>query len=371
VSTGRADEPEPSVGSGAGRDGASPPEIRVVADAVEVRLREVLDGEARRWSAVDADLGAPLDALGRLVLGGGKRLRPAFCHWAYVGAGGDPATGTTVDAGAAFELLHAFALMHDDVMDGSATRRGTPTIHVEFAGEHARGHWRGEGRRFGEGVAILVGDLSGVYADRLLDGSPPDARRVWDELKIELNVGQYLDVLGTARGGTDLDTARRIARYKSGKYTIERPLHLGAALAGRLDELQPSLSAYGDPLGEAFQLRDDVLGSFGDEALTGKPVGDDLREGKPTPMLAIAVSRARDDREAAALLERVGAPDLTQSEVEALQDLLEQTGARDATEASIQVLTEQAIEALTAAPLVADARAALEVLARYVAARER
>jgi geranylgeranyl diphosphate synthase type I len=343
----------------------------VVADAVEIRLREVLEEESRRWSQVDADLAAPLDALGRLVLGGGKRLRPAFCHWAFVGAGGDPATGATVDAGTAFELLHAFALMHDDVMDGSATRRGTPTIHVEFAGAHARGRWRGEGRRFGEGVAILVGDLAGVYADRLLDGAPPDARRVWDELKIELNVGQYLDVLGTARGGTDLDVARRIARYKSGKYTIERPLHLGAALAGRLTELQPSLSAYGDPLGEAFQLRDDLLGSFGDPALTGKPVGDDLREGKPTPMLAIAVERARDDPTAVALLDRVGAADLGDAEVEALQDLLDRTGARAATEASIQELTDHAVESLVGSPITPEARAALTRLARYVAARQR
>ncbi|MGZ4681133.1 MAG: polyprenyl synthetase family protein [Acidimicrobiales bacterium] len=351
--------------------GALPPEIRVVADAVEDRLRQVLDDEIERWAAVDADLSAPLEALGRLVLGGGKRLRPAFCHWAYVGAGGDPAGGATIDAGAAFELLHAFALMHDDVMDGSATRRGTPTIHIEFSGEHERGRWRGEGRRFGEGVAILVGDLAGVYADRMLDGTPPDARRVWDELKIELNIGQYLDVLGTARGGTDLATARRIARYKSGKYTIERPLHLGAALAGRLDELRAPLSAYGDPLGEAFQLRDDVLGSFGDSAVTGKPVGDDLREGKPTPMLAIAVAEVASDPAATALLDRVGAPDLTAGEVESLQALLESSGARRSIETTIQALTDRAVEAIDEAPIGDEARTALVALARYVAARER
>ncbi len=354
-----------------GPDRGLPPEIRVIAGAVEGRLREVLDGEIDRWAAIDPDLVDPLEALGRLVLGGGKRLRPAFCHWAYVGAGGDPATGTTVDAGAAFELLHAFALMHDDVMDGSATRRGTPTIHVEFTGQHAEGGWRGEGRRFGEGVAILVGDLAGVYADRMLDGAPPAARQVWDELKIELNVGQYLDVLGTARGGTDLATARRIARYKSGKYTIERPLHLGAALAGRLDELRAPLTAYGDPLGEAFQLRDDVLGSFGDSAVTGKPVGDDLREGKPTPMLAIAVDRVGADPAATALLDRVGAPDLTGDEVAALQALLASSGARQEIETTIQALTDRAVEAIAAAPITDEARAALVELARYVASRER
>jgi len=347
-----------------------PPEIRVVADSVERRLREVIDAEIERWAAVDPDLADPLEALGRLVLGGGKRLRPAFCHWAFVGAGGDPATGSTVDAGAAFELLHAFALMHDDVMDGSATRRGTPTIHIEFTGQHTGGGWRGEGRRFGEGVAILVGDLAGVYADRMLDGTPPDARRVWDELKIELNIGQYLDVLGTARGGTDLATARRIARYKSGKYTIERPLHLGAALAGRLDELRGPLSAYGDPLGEAFQLRDDVLGSFGDSAVTGKPVGDDLREGKPTPMLAIAIDQVGNDPSAGALLGRVGAPDLNGEEVAALQALLESSGARREIETTIQALTDRAVDAVAEAPITDEARDALVALARYVAVRE-
>ena len=348
-----------------------PPEIRAISDDVEARLRGIIDDEVQRWSSIDPDLEAPLRALGRLVLGGGKRLRPAFCHWAYVGAGADPATGATVDVGAAFELLHAFALMHDDVMDGSATRRGIPTIHVEFTARHHGGAWRGEARRFGEGVAILVGDLAGVYADRLLDDAPLDARRVWDELKIELNVGQYLDVLGTARGGTDLATARRIARYKSGKYTIERPLHLGAALAGRLDELRPALSAFGDPLGEAFQLRDDVLGSFGDAAVTGKPVGEDLREGKPTPMLAIAVERTGPDTPGAALLARVGSPDLTDAEVGDLQLLLEQSGARQATEAAIEELTAEAIDAIGTAPITDDARVALVALARYVAARER
>ena len=345
-----------------------PPEIRAISDAVEVRLRAVIDEEAERWSAIDPDLEAPMRSLGRLVLGGGKRLRPAFCHWAYVGAGADPSSGATVDAGAAFELLHAFALMHDDVMDGSATRRGIPTIHVEFTGEHRRGAWRGEGRRFGEGVAILVGDLAGVYADRLLDGAPPDARRVWDELKIELNVGQYLDVLGTARGGTDLATARRIARYKSGKYTIERPLHLGAALAGRLDELRPAFSAYGDPLGEAFQLRDDVLGSFGDAAITGKPVGEDLREGKPTPLLAIAVERATGA--GADLLTRVGAPDLGDDEVAGLQQLLIETGALGQIEQAIDSLTRAAVTAVEPLDLTGDAVPALVALAHYVADRE-
>ena len=347
---------------------AAPAALASVAGPVEARLREVLDTERRRWAAVDPDLGPPLDALARFVLAGGKRLRPAFCHWAFVGAGGAPDDPAIIDTGAAFELLHAFALVHDDVMDGSATRRGERTIHVEFDETHGRSTWRGESRRFGEGVAILIGDLAEVFADRLMTAAPPAAFAVWNELKIELNVGQYLDVLGTARGGTDLATARRIARYKSGKYTIERPLHVGAALAGRLDELEGPLSAYGAPLGEAFQLRDDILGTFGDEARTGKPVGDDLREGKPTPLLAIA--RERTSGTEADLLDRVGRPDLTAHEISDIQHLFTTSGARAEIETTITDLTAEAVAVLDTAPLSPAAVDALRHLAGYVAARD-
>ena len=349
--------------------GAVPSALSTVAEPVERRLREVLDGERARWEPVDPDMVAPLDSLTRFVLAGGKRLRPAFCHWAFVGAGGDPGQRSVVDAGAAFEMLHAFALVHDDVMDGSATRRGAATVHVEFEALHDTSRWRGESRRFGEGVAILIGDLAEVYADRLMSATTPEAFAVWNELKIELNVGQYLDVLGTARGGTDLATARRIARYKSGKYTIVRPLHVGAALAGRLDDLAEALSAYGEPLGEAFQLRDDILGAFGDEALTGKPVGDDLLEGKPTPLLAIANERA--DGAGAELLARVGRPDLTTAEVAAIQDVLVACGARAEIEASIASLVDDAVGSLAGSALGEPALQALHDLADYVAHRDR
>lgn len=346
----------------------APPALTVVAGPVEARLRDVLGEEVERWTAVDPDLGPPLEALSRLVLAGGKRLRPAFCHWGFVAAGGAPDDQAVVDMGAAFELLHAFALIHDDVMDGSDTRRGDRTIHVEFGTTHVRQRWRGEARRFGEGVAILVGDLAEVFADRLVTQAPPAAFGVWNELKIELNVGQYLDVLGTARGETELEVARRIARYKSGKYTIERPLHVGAALAGRLDELSAPLSAYGVPLGEAFQLRDDILGSFGDSSRTGKPVGDDLREGKPTPLLAEALQRATGaDR---ALLDRVGAVDLDDGEVRAIQEVIVATGARDRIDAAVDELTEEAVAAVGRAPLEPEAVTALVDLAHYVAARD-
>ena len=347
----------------------APPSLAGIARRVEARIGDVLDGELARWSAVDPDLAEPFSALRDLVLAGGKRLRPAFCHWAYVGAGGDAEDPAVVDAGAALELLHTFALVHDDIMDGSATRRGTDTIHVLFESGHALDGWRGEARRFGEGVAILVGDLAFVYADQLLAGAPPAAHQVFTELRIEVNVGQYLDLLGTARGRATEATARRISRFKSGKYTVERPLHLGAALAGRLDDLAVPLSGYGLPLGEAFQLRDDLLGVFGDEDVTGKPVGEDLREGKPTLLYAMAVEQA--SVAGAAVLARYGAADLDDDEVAALQDVLLSSGAVETVEGNIDRLVAEAVEAIDGAGLTGAAHGALVELAYYVAGRDR
>ena len=332
-------------------------------------MARLIDAELVRWRDVDRELEAPLTALADLVAAGGKRLRPAFCHWAFVGTGGDPCDPLVVDAGAALELLHTFALIHDDIMDGSCTRRGTDTIHVRFEAAHALGGWRGEGRRFGEGVAILAGDLAFVYADQMLQGAPPAALAVFTELRVEVNVGQYLDLVGTARGRVNEAAARQICRFKSGKYTIERPLHLGAALAGHLEEARSALSAYGLPLGEAFQLRDDLLGVFGDADLTGKPVGEDLREGKPTVLYAYAAERASGP--ALEVLERYGAADLREEEIASIQEILVETRAVERTEARIDELVEEATAALVDTPLTAEACLALEELAQYVAGRDR
>ncbi|MGD9999550.1 MAG: polyprenyl synthetase family protein, partial [Ilumatobacteraceae bacterium] len=304
------------------------------------------------------------------VMSGGKRLRPAFAHWGFVGAGGDPDDPVTTDIGAAFELMHAFALFHDDVMDDAASRRGEITTHTVFARQHLDAGWAGEARRFGDGVAILVGDLAFVYADQLLVGLPAPAWSIWNELRIELNIGQVLDIVGSARNDRRLDKAERICRYKSGKYTIERPLHLGASVAApdRADELLPALSAYGLPLGDAFQMRDDVMGAFGDPTVTGKPVGGDLREGKPTPLLARAVEAASAAQRA--VLDAVGRPGLTDDEVAAMQDVIVETGALADLEATIERLTAEAIEAIERAPITRAARDELIALARFVSWRQ-
>jgi geranylgeranyl diphosphate synthase type I len=287
---------------------------------------------------------------------------------AFVGAGGAEDDATAIDAGAALELLHVFALIHDDVMDASDRRRGLPTIHVDFGGRHDAGGWRGESRRFGEGVAILVGDLAFVYADVLLAGAPAAAIDVFNELRLEVNVGQYLDLRGAVTGDTDEPAARRIALYKSGKYTVERPLHLGAALANAADRLAAPLSAYGVPLGEAFQLRDDVLGAFGDSTLTGKPVGEDIREGKPTRLRAWAVEKG--DAAALAVLDRYyGNRTLDAHELATVQEVLTDTGALARAEAEIAALVAAARASLEDLDLDGDGRDRLDELATFIAER--
>jgi len=330
----------------------------------------VLDAEISRWSAFDDDLRAPMQQIATLVLGGGKRLRPSFCHWGFVGAGGAPDDRRIVDAGAALELMHAFALFHDDVMDDARSRRGTPTAHTVFAEKHAAAQWTGESRRFGEGVAILIGDLAFVMADQLLLDAPRDAWVIWNELRAELNIGQLLDIVGSVQRDRRLDKAERICRYKSGKYTVERPLHLGAVLAAphRAVELLPALSAYGLPLGDAFQLRDDVMGAFGDEAVTGKPVGGDLREGKPTPLLARAVAAATPAQ--LTMLDRVGSQDLSDDDVAAMQQILIDSGALAAVESQIAELTDAAVAAIARAPITAESCDELIALANYVSWRD-
>jgi len=298
---------------------------------VELRIRNLHAAESRRWEAVDPRLAPAVEAIARLAASGGKRLRALFAYWAFAGAGGDPDSPVIVDAGAALELIHLAALIHDDVMDGSALRRGSPTLQVNFAGVHRRREWPGDPEQFGVASAIVLGDLALFHADCLLACMPAAAHHVVAALKLEMAMGQYLDLRATAAGGADAETALKVALYKTARYSVERPLHLGASLAGRLPELAPELSAYGIPLGIAFQLADDLLGAFGDPAETGKPVGDDERQGKPTLLLA--------------------------------------TGDRCEVEQTVDALVEEAVRAAGRADLAPQARAALVELARFVRTR--
>jgi geranylgeranyl diphosphate synthase type I len=347
----------------------APASLRAIGERCAARIDRLLAAEEERWQAVDPVLAEPVASLRTLIASGGKRLRPAFCHWGYVAAGGSPDDDLVVDAGAALELLHSSALVHDDIMDGGSRRHGLPCVHVDYAERHRARTWRGESRRFGDGVAILIGDLAFVYADLLLRGAPPAALDVFTELRLELNAGQLLDLESTAAGSASVERARLVCVYKSGKYTVERPLHLGAALAGGLDELAKPFTSFGVPLGEAFQLRDDLLGAFGDDRLLGTGVGDDFREGKPTALYAIALERAAGI-DADLLRDRFGRADLTETDVASIQEVLERTGGRAAVEATIDTLVAEATAALAGAPIAAEARGELLTLARFVAGRD-
>ena len=348
-------------------------------DAADLRQRvtKALDTflarQAADLDAISDDLGPVADAVQEFVLDGGKRVRPAFCYWGWRGAGGAD-TDDIVNAAACLELVHACALIHDDVMDGSDTRRGKPAVHKRFASLHRGEQWLGDAETFGRNAAILLGDLCLVWADELYDASglPAEALQraapTYGVMRAEVMAGQYLDVLEQVRGVGDVERALRVARYKSAKYTIERPLHLGAALAGAAQRTLDAYSSYGLPLGEAFQLRDDVLGVFGDPRQTGKPAGDDLREGKRTVLVAKAHESATP-AQAAVLRRLVGDPGLSHEGVERLREVIAETGALAYVEALVTQRAGEAIDALDHAPIEADAADVLRALA--TAATER
>lgn len=343
-----------------------PRQLTEVADRVDVAMADVFAAERATWRELDPALDVPLGDLEDFVAGGGKRIRPAYCHWGWVTAGGEADGAGALMGGCALELLHAFALVHDDVMDGSPTRRGSPTVWARFIRRHESGGWSGEDRRFGEAAAILVGDIAMVMADRCIGNAPPAVRAVWDALRTELNMGQYLDVLGTVTGDITAEGARTIMRNKTAGYTIVRPLQLGAALAGR-PELSDDLAAHGMPLGIAFQLRDDMLGAFGDSEKTGKPVGDDLVEAKPTVLLALA--RERADAAQLDVLDKVGGR-MGADDIAAIQQVMVDTGAVAASEAETEQLLDEALTAIDALPDVNGSRDALRALADYVVERD-
>lgn len=324
----------------------------------------------------------PLADATDLLLTGGKRLRAAFCYWSWRAHGAakdDPARSAVVRAGAALELFQASALFHDDVMDASDTRRGLQTAHVAFASRHRGAAWSGDASRFGENVAILLGDLCLIASHRELSRALADspnraaAAEVFGRMQTEVIAGQYLDVLAQALPfGADpaADEARawRVIRSKSARYSVEHPILLGAALAGADAASLDAASAFGLPLGEAFQLRDDVLGVFGDPASTGKPAGDDLREGKRTVLVCRALAAATPAQRSA-LLAGLGDPGLDAAGVDRLRDVLVATGALDEVERLIDLLAARADARLDAADLDATGSAALAELARAAVER--
>ncbi len=308
-----------------------------------------------------------------MIGGGGKRLRPIMVHLGWLSCGGaDRNVGRTdiVRASAALELLHLFALVHDDVMDESASRRGLPTVHVRAEQLHLADGAVGSGKRFGESIAILVGDLAHAEAGHLIAGLPAPMRKIWRVLVAELVAGQRRDIIGSAAGRKDLGYARTVAKMKSGRYTVGRPLELGAAAAGASGVAADCLAAYGQAIGEAFALRDDLLGIWGDPARTGKPAGDDLISGKPTVILALAQSRLRTPAGRRAL-SLVGTSDFTTADLDLLLEQLRADGVDTAVETMISGHVERALSALDERELDPAGVAQLTRMAHQIAWRDR
>jgi geranylgeranyl diphosphate synthase, type I len=337
-----------------------------IGKEVDEALFGFVDRQRPVLHAISDDLDPLVSALIAL-LAGGKRLRPAFCYWGWRGAGGADLP-QIMPAAASLEMLQAGALIHDDVMDASDTRRGRPSAHRRFQAMHESAGWPGTSTAFGTSAAILLGDLCLAWSGQMYDesGLPDTALRrgrpVYDQMRTEVMSGQYLDIVEQARGRGTVESALRVVEFKSAKYTVERPLHLGAALAGAPPQVGASYSAYGLPLGIAFQLRDDVLGVFGDPAVTGKPAGDDLREGKRTVLIALAL-RAATTAQAEVIRTRLGDPELDGTGVEAMRSVLVETGALAACEEMIDEYAGEATDALRAAPITLEAGAALTDLA--------
>ncbi|MBF0671245.1 MAG: polyprenyl synthetase family protein [Salinibacterium sp.] len=354
-----------------------------IVEQVQANIDRTLEAQATQLAEVSPDL-SPFIDWSRELLSGGKRFRALFCYWGWRAAGGSPdgPLDAIVNAATALEFFHAAALVHDDIIDNSDTRRGMPAAHRRFERLHRETGWSGDADSFGRSSAILLGDLLLGWSDEILDAGLHSlgdasaalaARREFNRMRTEVTAGQYLDVLEehSWRSWPDdslLERAQRVIVYKSAKYSVEAPLLIGAALSGASIEQSTALRDFGLPLGIAYQLRDDLLGVYGDPAETGKPSGDDLREGKRTVLVAQA--RRRMPGPSTRLLdELLGDPELSDEQVRTLQSTLLQSGAVDDVERAIQRNADRARASLDTASIDPEARGRLIELVEKVTQR--
>ncbi len=365
-----------------------------LVDLVQNAIDGFLDERAPRLAAIAPEL-APFIDYSRDLLRGGKRFRALFCYWGWQSVSGrvddadplpdesgDAGLGSAVLAAGALEIFHAAALVHDDIIDNSDTRRGGPAVHRRFEQAHGENGWTGDAAGFGRSAALLLGDLLLAWSEEAFDSAlgllgrraaAVAARGEFDRMRTEVMAGQYLDILDEQSWRShpeseQLSRAHRVIVYKSAKYSVEAPLAIGAALGGgTVDELA-ALRSFGLPLGIAYQLRDDLLGVFGDPGVTGKPSGDDLREGKRTVLIALA--RTKLPNPATRFLdEMLGDRGLSELQVRMLQDAVRDSGAVDQVESIIRHNVGLATAALEDAPITASAKAQLIRLTETVTAR--
>ena len=326
-------------------------------EAVSAEISAFVSEQSSVLDSMGPEL-VPVHLMASQLLCGGKRMRPAFCVWGYVAAAGIPSDEDLkplLAAAGSLDVLHVSALVHDDLMDSSDLRRGRPAAHRQFEALHANAGWLGDSAAFGRAGAILLGDLLVMWSAQMLHGAGLDqsalerALPIVDAMRTEVTCGQYLDIvaqahplrkrapaIGSLRPTIELalDDASRVVEYKAARYTVQRPCQMGAALGGGDDELYFALGAYGSPLGRAFQFRDDLLGVFGDPKVTGKPAGDDLREGNRTVLVAHTYAHAGEAGQKL-LLQRLGDPALDDTGISELQEVIVESGARDAVESMI------------------------------------
>ena len=364
-----------------------------LVDLVQTRIDEFLDARSPIVAAISDDT-APMSDISRDFLRFGKRFRARFAYWGWQSVQGvdDPADlfgdgrrndlPAVVGVAASLELFHAAALVHDDLIDASDTRRGAPAAHRRFALEHRDRGFLGDATRFGDSAGVLLGDLLLVWSDELFAESLDQlsdrdnaraARAEFNRMRTEVTAGQYLDIVAEAswphvREGREVETALNVITYKSAKYSIEAPLAIGASLGGASLAQMAALREFGLPLGIAFQLRDDLLGVYGDSELTGKPAGDDLVEGKRTVLVALA-RRALTPSARRTVDELLGDPELTDEQIRMLQDTIRASGAIEEVEAMISANVDSALDAIEGAPLTADSRDALTRLAESISVR--
>ncbi|WP_194238711.1 polyprenyl synthetase family protein [Streptomyces spongiae] len=367
----------PPLSSAEGRPG--PPASRPAAVDADVPaavghcLEQIIDERLAHCTSLDTVFGEDLAArLAAFTLQGGKRNRPQLLWWSFRAAGGDSRhTAAVLRIAAALELLQTCALVHDDVMDDSALRRGRPALHSDVGHQYPAA-----GPDFAKAAAILVGDLALAWADDIVAGAAlptpvADAvRELWRVMRTEMVAGQYLDLHGQATAVSSAARAVRIACLKSALYSVERPMLLGAALARADARTTRILSAAGRCAGIAFQLRDDLHGVFGAPHATGKPSGDDIRQGKPTYLVALARARAgaSGDTEALAVLGGcVGAGRLTEGRLAEVRGVLERTGARKVVERRAERLGARSVQRLASAALREPAAGRLRELLRAAA----
>lgn len=346
-------------------------------NALEQELQDFLAVKGAELAAISADARALIDTISGLVTGG-KRMRALLCYWGWRGAGGNAAPAAPITtAGVALELFQAAALIHDDIIDRSDIRRGAPSVHRQFSQLHQRQRWALDPERFGHAAAILAGDLCLSFSEEVFASfqvaEPKRARGVFNTMRAEVMAGQYLDILeevaGPSRGAENaVERAQSIIRYKSAKYSTEHPLVLGGALAGAPESLLAGYSDFALPLGEAFQLRDDMLGVFGDPATTGKPAGDDLREGKRTVLIGYTLRLAQTE-DAQFVDQRLGIPDLGEADIARIREIMHSCGAVNATESLIDRYSETAFTALSALPLDPVSAQALQSMAQAAVRR--